>query len=184
MRIGYVRISTKLQGESLQRQCDVLEAAGCTKVYSDTLSSASTVRPGLEAALEYMRDDDVLVVTRPNQLGRTVLDALNTIADLAERGVAVLVLDPLLDTRTREGKLVATVLSRLAEWERDLLSERIRKGIAQARAQGRVAGPKPKLSREQVEAVRAAIEQGQPIAAVARSVGVSRTTIYRALKQY
>lgn len=183
MKIGYARVSTNRQSESLATQREALEAAGCEKVYSDTVSGAKSARPGLKAALECMRDDDVLVVTRLDRLGRTALDTLNTIADLAERGVAVLVLDPRLDTRTEDGRLMVTIMSELAEWQRNLLSERTRRGVAHARAQGRVAGPKPKLSPDQVEAVRAAVEHGQPIAAVARSLGVSRTTIYRALKR-
>lgn len=181
MKIGYARVFTDLQGESLAFQSDALEAAGCSKVYLDAISGAKSARPGLTAALEGIRDDDVLVVTDLHRLGRTALDTLSTIADLAERGVAMQVLEPQLDTRTKDGRLMLTIMSGLAEWQRDLLSERTRAGVAHARAQGRVAGPKPKLSRDQVDAVRAAVEHGEPIAAVARSAGVSRTTIYRAL---
>ena len=91
-------------------------------------------------------------------------------------------LDPALDTRTKEGKLMMTIMSGLAEWERDLLIERTREGVAHARAQGRIAGPKPKLNDEQVRAVRAAVADGQNISAVARAFNVSRPTVYKALE--
>ena len=182
MRIGYARVSTKREGESLEAQREVLEAAGCDKVFTDEISGARSSRPGLDEALAYMREDDVLVVTRLDRLGRSVLDTLKTIDDLAKRGVAVVLLDPELDTRSKEGKLMVTIMSGLAEWERSLLIERTREGVAHARAQGRIAGPKPKLSPEQVEAVKAAASGGQTIAAIARSFKVSRPTIYRALQ--
>ena len=182
MLIGYARVSTKRQGDSLDTQRDVLEDYGCEKVFIDTISGAKSARPGLDAALEYMRDGDVLVVTRLDRLGRTALDTLRTINDLDERGIPVIMLDPALDTRTKEGKLMMTIMSGLAEWERDLLIERTREGVAHARAQGRIAGPKPKLNDEQVRAVRAAVADGQNISAVARAFNVSRPTVYKALE--
>ncbi len=183
MKIGYARVSTKRQGESLETQRETLDNVGCEKVFTDQISGAKSKRPGLDAALEYMRTDDVLVVTRLDRLGRTVLDTLKTIDELAQRGVRVKILDPELDTGTKEGKLMVTIMSGLAQWERDLLIERTREGVAHARAQGRVGGPKPKLNGEQIEAVKAAVSSGQPVAAVARSFGVSRPTIYRVLEK-
>lgn len=183
MRIGYARVSTKRQGESLETQKAALEDAGCRKLFADTISGAKSARPGLDDALAYMREDDVLVVTRLDRLGRTTLDTLRTIDDLNGRGIPVILLDPALDTRTKEGKLMVTIMSGLAEWERDLLIERTREGVANARERGRVAGPKPKLSPEQAEAVRAAVDSGQTITSVARSFGVSRPTIYKALQK-
>ena len=158
MKIGYARVSTKGQSESLETQRGALEAAGCARVFEDTISGAKSARPGLKAALDYMRDDDVLVVTRLDRLGRTALD-----------------------TRTKEGRLMVTIMSGLAEFERDLLIERTKEGVAHARAEGRVAGPKPKLSAEQVRLAGKAVESGESVAAVARSLGVSRQTVYRAL---
>lgn len=183
MKVGYARISTKRQGESLETQDAALRAEGCEKVFTDVLSGARASRPGLEAALEYMRPDDVLVVTRLDRLGRTTLDTLKTVDSLAQRGVPVLILDPKLDTRNKDGQLMVTILSGLAQWERDLLVERTKEGVAHARAAGRVAGPKPKLSPEQVHMARASIDAGQSVAAVARSLGVSRPTLYRALER-
>ena len=182
MFVGYARVSTKRQGDSLENQRETLERYGCVKVYTDTISGAKSARPGLDAALEYVRDGDVLVVTRLDRLGRTALDTLRTINDLDERGIPVIMLDPALDTRTKEGKLMVTIMSGLAEWERDLLIERTKEGMAHARSQGRVPGPKLKLNDEKIQAVRAAVADGQNIASVARSFGVSRPTIYKALE--
>lgn len=184
MKVGYARVSTKGQSESLETQREALEAAGCARVFQDTISGAKAARPGLKAALDYMRDDDVLVVTRLDRLGRTALDTLRTIEKLAQQDVAVIVLKPELDTRTKEGKLMVTFMSGLAEFERDLLIERTKEGVAHARAEGRVAGPKPKLSAEQVRMARKAIEGGESVAAVARSLGVSRQTLYRAMERH
>lgn len=183
MKVGYARVSTKGQSESLETQRGALEAAGCVRVFEDVLSGAKASRPGLRAALDYMRDDDVLVVTRLDRLGRTALDTLRTIEKLAQQDVAVIVLKPELDTRTKEGRLLVTFMSGLAEFERDLLIERTKEGVAHARAEGRVAGPKPKLTAEQVRMARVSIDAGQSVAAVARSLGVSRPTLYRALSR-
>lgn len=184
MKIGYARVSTKRQSESLETQRGALEAAGCARVFEDVLSGTKAARPGLKAALDYMRDDDVLVVTRLDRLGRTALDTLRTIEKLAQQDVAVIVLKPELDTRTKEGRLMVTFMSGLAEFERDLLIERTKEGVAHARAEGRVAGPKPKLTAEQVRMARKAIEGGESVAAVARSLAVSRQTLYRAMERH
>ena len=183
MLIGYARVSTKRQGDSLDTQRQTLEDYGCKKVFTDTISGAKSARPGLDEALDYMREGDVLVVTRLDRLGRTALDTLRTISALDERGTPVVMLDPSLDTRTKEGKLMVTIMSGLAEWERDLLIQRTREGVAHARAQGRVGGPKPKLSSEQAQVVKELIDGGKTISAVARAFGVSRPTIYRALER-
>lgn len=183
MRIGYARVSTKSQGESLGTQHEALRAAGCSKVFEDVISGARSDRPGLCAALEYMRDDDVLVVTRLDRLGRTALDTLRTIDELSRRDLAVIVMSPELDTRSKEGRLMVAIMSGLAEFERDLLIERTREGVAHARAEGRVAGPKPKLSSEQVRLARKAVVDGESVSSVARSLGVSRQTVYRAMER-
>lgn len=182
MKVGYARVSTRDQESSLGGQEAALRAAGCKKVFRDRLSGARSDRPGLAEALGYLRDDeDVLVVARMDRLGRSLPDALRTVQQLAARGIGLEALDVQLDTSTASGKMMLTLLLALAEWERDLLRERTREGVARARAAGRVPGPKPKLDKETAAAVRAAVAGGQPVAAVARSFGVSRPTIYKAL---
>ncbi|TPJ36643.1 recombinase family protein [Mesorhizobium sp. B2-6-6] len=183
VRVGYARVSTRDQEGSLEGQEAALRAAGCSKVFRDRLSGATANRPGLKGALEYLRNgEDTLVVARLDRLGRSLPDALRTVQALADRGIGLQALDVQLDTSTASGRLMLNMLLMLAEWERDLLRERTREGVARARAAGRRPGPRPKLNAEQVEAVRAAVQGGQPVAAVARSFGVSRPTIYKALQ--
>lgn len=183
MLIGYARVSTRDQDGSLGGQEAALRAAGCEKVFSDRLSGAKADRPGLAAALEYLRDgEDVLVVARLDRLGRSLPDALRTVQALTEREIGLQALDVQLDSSTASGRLMVNMLLTLADWERDLLRERTREGVARARAAGRTPGPKPKLDAEQIEAVRAAVKGGQSVSSVARSFGVSRPTIYKALE--
>lgn len=185
MKIGYARVSTARQGQSLDTQCEALVGAGCDAqhLYSDTISGTKWSRPGLTDALNYMRPGDSLVVTRLDRLGRNLYETVTTIADLAERDINVQVLDPALDTSRPADKVVVNVMASLAEWERELLVERTREGVAHARAQGRVAGPKPKLTDEQARQARQLVDNGESIASVARSFNVSRQTLYRALER-
>lgn len=185
MKIGYARVSTARQGQSLDTQHEALINAGCDPdhLYSDTISGAKWSRPGLTEALEYMRPGDTFVVTRLDRLGRNLHETVTTIADLAERDINVQVLDPALDTSRSADKVVVNVMVSLAEWERELLVECTREGVAHARAQGRVAGPKPKLTDEQARQTRQLVDGGESVSSVARSFGVSRQTVYRALER-
>ncbi|MCV7628647.1 recombinase family protein [Micrococcus luteus] len=183
MKVGYARVSTRDQEGSLAGQEAALSAAGCERVFTDRLSGARANRPGLSAALDYVRDsEDTLVVARLDRLGRSLPDALRTVQSLVDREIGLQALDVELDTSTATGRLMLNMLLMLADWERDLLRERTREGVARARAAGRRPGPKPKLDQEKTAAVRAAVASGQPVAAVARSFGVSRPTIYKALE--
>lgn len=185
MLIGYARVSTSKQGQSLDTQREALIDAGCdaAHIYTDTISGTKWQRPGLDDALAYMRPDDTLVVTRLDRLGRNLAETVNTIADLAERDINVKVLEPALDTSRPADKVVINVMASLAEWERDLLIQRTREGVAHARAQGRVAGPKPKLTNEQAQVAKELLDGGKSVSAVARTFKVSRPTIYRAIER-
>jgi len=183
MLIGYARVSTSRQGASLKTQSEVLVDAGCDPkhIYADKISGAKWSRPELDKALAFMRAGDTLVVTRLDRLGRNVRETIMTISDLGDRGMNVQVLEPKLDTSDPMNKVVITIMTALAEWERDLLIARTREGVAHARSEGRVAGPKPKLSAERVRLLRKAVDDGESIASLARTFGVSRQTVYRAL---
>lgn len=185
MLIGYARVSTARQGQSLDTQREALLDAGCDPkhIYSDTISGAKWSRPGLDDALAYMRPDDTLVVTRLDRLGRNLVETVTTISDLADNSINVRVLEPALDTSRPADKVVINVMASLAEWERDLLIQRTREGVAHARAQGRVAGPKPKLTKEQKQQAAMLVENGQSVMSVARGFNVSRQTIYRAIHE-
>lgn len=185
MLIGYTRVSTARQTESLDTQREQLTAVGCdpNRIYSDTISGTKWQRPGLDQALDFARPGDTLVVTRLDRLGRNLAETVNTISDLAEQDINVKVLEPALDTSRPADKVVINVMASLAEWERDLLIQRTREGVAHAREQGRVAGPKPKLNPEQKKQINQLFQSGESVSALARSFKVSRPTIYRALKR-
>ncbi|WLF43918.1 recombinase family protein [Corynebacterium diphtheriae] len=152
-------------------------------MYSDTISGAKWSRPGLDDALAYMSPDDTLVVTRLDRLGRNMVEPVTTISDLVDQDINVRVLEPALDTSRPADKVVVNIMASLAEWERDLLVQRTREGVAHARVEGRVAGPKPKLNPEQKKQINQLFQSGESVFALARSFKVSRPTIYRALKR-
>lgn len=179
MKIGYARVSTHYQQDSLEAQQQALENYGCEKIYTDQLSGATLDRPGLRATLDYAREGDSIVVTRLDRLGRSTVDVLRTVQDLDSRGITIEALDTQLDTRTASGRLVLSVLASMTEFERSLIVERTREGLAHARAQGRVGGRRPKLDETQQQAALAALASGMSEAQVAQTFGVSRSTITR-----
>lgn len=179
MRIGYARASTPEQAKSLEAQCAALNAAGCQKVFSDIASGAKADRPGLRQVTDYAREGDVLVVSRLDRLGRTTLDTLRTLADLDAAGIHVIAQDIGLDTSTPSGRMIITVILALGQWERETMIERTQEGLAHARAQGRVGGRPRKLSDEQVQAIRAALDADMGLADLAAVHGVSTRTISR-----
>lgn len=179
MLVGYARVSTTYQQESLDAQKKALTEYGCEKIYTDLISGAKTARPGLTAALDYAREGDSIVVTRLDRLGRSTVDVLHTVQDLSNRGISIEALDTKLDTQTPAGKLVVSVLASMAEFERNLIVERTKEGLAHSRAQGRIGGRPPRLDVTQQQAALAAIASGMSESQVAQTFGVSRSTITR-----
>lgn len=179
MRIGYARRSTREQPTTLATQREALEADGCERIFEDTISGAKSKRPGLDAALDFLREGDRLVVTRLDRLGRTRVDTLNTMDELRARGIIVECHHPRLDTSDPAGRLVMAVLADLAEWERDVLIERTREGLAQARKQGKTGGRPPKLDAQQRVNAITMREAGMARVEVARIFRVSTSTIRR-----
>jgi DNA invertase Pin-like site-specific DNA recombinase len=183
MDVGYARVSTGEQ--TLDLQIDALEAAGCGKVYRETASGAKAERPVLEELLGYLRPGDTLVVWRLDRLGRSLRHLIETVADLAGRGVGFKSLGEQIDTTTPGGKLVFHVFGALAEFERDLIKERTNAGLAAARARGRTGGrPKKLADPKRLALARALHEGGQAdVATICATLGVSRATLYRALNE-
>ena len=179
MLIRYARVSTKEQHESLEAQVRELEHQGCQRVFTDVASGAKASREGLDAACDYARDGDTILVTRLDRLGRTMLDTLRTLKALDDRQIRVKALDLDLDTGTPSGKLVVHVVAALAEWERDILRERTREGLEHARRHGRMGGRPPAMKPQDVIAARAALDAGLSMEDVARMHGVSRWTVRR-----
>src|SRR6266496_1402198 len=143
MLIGYARVSTSDQRMDLQQ--DALRSVGCERVFTDTASGAKTERLGLMAALETCRAGDILVVWKLDRLGRSLAHLVETVQALAARGIGFRCLQEQLDTTTTGGKLIFLIFASLAEFERDLIHERTRAGLAAARARGRKGG-RPKGS--------------------------------------
>ncbi len=183
MDIGYARVSTGEQTLDLQR--DALAKAGCAKVFEETASGAKADRLLLKDALAYARAGDTLVVWRLDRLGRSLPHLIETVAALATRGIGFKSLTEQIDTTTPGGKLVFHVFGALAEFERDLTRERTHAGLAAARARGRTGGrPKKLADPKQLALARRLYEDGQTdIATICRTLGISRATLYRALKQ-
>lgn len=136
--IGYARVSTAEQDTALQT--DALRKAGCERIFEDTVSGTKTDRPGLTSALAWLRDGDVLVVWRLDRLGRSMVHLIETISALESKGVGFRSLTESIDTTTPGGLLIFHVFGALGQFERDLIRERTRAGLAAAAARGRKGG--------------------------------------------
>jgi DNA invertase Pin-like site-specific DNA recombinase len=179
-RIGYARVSTLEQDEALQH--DALTAAGCERVFVDKASGKLEHRPALDAMLEQLRPGDSVTVWRLDRLGRSLRHLIDVVADLEARGVAFRSLMEAIDTSTPGGKLTFHLFGALAEFERDLIRERTMAGLAAARARGRMGGRPTVWTPAKLKVARSMYAGGdQDVATIARVVGVSRASVYRAL---
>ncbi|CEA04000.1 putative DNA invertase [Pseudomonas saudimassiliensis] len=177
-RIGYARVSTDDQHLDLQR--DALQQAGCSVIYEEAASGKSALRPELEQCRKALRAGDTLVVWRLDRLGRSLPDLVQIVAELEQCGVYFESLTEKIETGSASGKLQFHVFAALAEFERSLIRERTRAGLAAARARGRAGGRKPKLDDKQVREIKALLRDPDiKVAEVARRYSVSRTTLYK-----
>jgi DNA invertase Pin-like site-specific DNA recombinase len=178
--LGYARVSTTDQQPHLQ--VDALTAAGCYRVFTETASGAAADRPVLAQVLDQLRPGDALVVWKLDRLGRSLRHLVDTVAGLADRGVGFRSLQEQVDTTAPGGKLVFHVFAALAEFERDLVRERTAAGLAAARARGRQGGRPSVLTGQKLRVAREMYASGRyTVAAIARTLGVSRASIYRHL---
>jgi len=178
--LGYARVSTLEQNEDLQR--DALTSAGCDRLYVDKASGKLGPRPALDAMLDQLRSGDTVVIWRLDRLGLSLRHLIDIFADLDNRGVSVRSLTESIDTSTPGGKLVFHVFASLAEFERDLIRERTIAGLAAARARGRRGGRPTVWTTEKLQAALSMHHAGEhDIATIARVLGVSRASVYRAL---
>ena len=177
--VGYARTSTVEQEAGLEAQVAELQAAGCTRIFAEQVSSVDAVRPELKAALEYLRDGDEFICTRPDRLARSTVDLLRLVEDLTKRGVIVKLLSMNIDTSTATGKLFLTLMAGIATFERELMLERQRAGIAKAKAAGKYRGRAPTARAKTSDVLRLKAE-GKTVAQIAHAVGISRASVYRA----
>lgn len=183
--VGYARVSKPDGRQTLDLQRDALLTAGIAakNIYEDHASGRNDDRPGLAACIKALRDGDTLVVWKLDRLGRNLRHLVNTVQDLQAEGIGLRVLTgqgAAIDTTTPAGKLVFGIFAALAEFERELISERTRAGLAAARARGRAGGRRPKMTAAKVRLAQAAM--GKPetrVSALCREIGVSRQTLYR-----
>lgn len=179
MKIGYARVSTTDQ--NLQSQIDALTAAGCDEVVPEKASGVSTMRPELDKVLASIGQGDVLVVVRLDRLGRSLPHLIGVVQTVEARGAGLLSLSEAIDTTTSGGRLIFHLMGALAEFERSLIIERTQAGLQAARKRGVKVGRPRSLTSAQIKHARALVDGGEPPSTVARSLGISRATLYRVL---
>ncbi|MBG6191673.1 DNA invertase Pin-like site-specific DNA recombinase [Arthrobacter sp. CAN_A212] len=181
-QLGYARVSTGDQDAALQE--DALKAAGCYRIFTDTASGLLETRPELSKVLDQLRPGDTLVVWRLDRLGRSIRHLIDQLAGLQERGIGFRSLQENIDTTSSGGRLVFHVFAALAEFERDLIRERTHAGLQAARARGRSGGRPALLTKDKLRTARRLYEQqDMTVEQIGKVLGVSRTTIYRALRK-
>ncbi|MGI8416162.1 MAG: recombinase family protein [Nakamurella sp.] len=187
-RYGYARVSTAEQDPALQ--IDALTAAGVdpTRVFVDVASGALAVRPQLEKLRHQLRPGDTLVVWRLDRLGRSLPHLVGLVTELGDQQIGFVSLTEAIDTTTPAGRLLFGVMASLAQFERDLIRERTTAGLAAAKARGRcrpggqrsrwVGGRPAIMTPDKLAVARQMLAEGKPKALVAKTIGVSRPTLY------
>lgn len=179
-RIGYARVSTLDQDLEIQQQR--LVAEGCQIIRCEKISGASrNGRTELSTIIEFLREDDELIVTRLDRLGRDTRDILNIIHDCEQRGACVTVLEPNVSTKGDMGKVILTVLGMVAQMERRFIKERQMEGIARAKEKGVYRGGRIKINRESVTKMHS---DGISISLIAREHNCSRMQVYRIISSW
>ena len=186
MLIGYMRVSTKEQKLDLQH--DALLAAGVPEryLYADVASGAKSSRPGLAHCLKALHPGDTLVAWKLDRLARSSFHLLEIVQDLVARNIALRILDGAgaqLDITTSQGKLMLTMLAAVAEFEREMIRERVTAGLEAARARGHKGGRREKLSPAQQDEAHALQRSGWSKTKIAQTLGCSRSTVHKALAQ-
>jgi len=177
MKIGYARVSTTDQ--SLNPQTDSLSEAGCEKLFSDVASGAKTQRPGLEKAIEFCRKGDILVVWKLDRMGRSMSHLIEMIQQLENKKVGFQSLTEKIDTTTAGGRLIFHLFGALAEFERDLIRERVQAGLKSARARGRKGGrpPVPEETRAMAKILLA--DKSLSVKQICERLGIAKSTLYK-----
>jgi DNA invertase Pin-like site-specific DNA recombinase len=181
MLLGYARISTGEQSIDLQR--DALTAAGCERIFADVASGSKTDRPGLARLLENARPGDTLVVWRLDRLGRSLMHLLSTIEDLHSKGIEFRSITEAMDTSTNNGKLIFHIFAAIAEFERNLIRERVNAGLRAMRKRGGSSGRRTVMTPDKVKLLRELDQSGEYTRdQMAVMLEVSRPTVFRMLR--
>jgi DNA invertase Pin-like site-specific DNA recombinase len=179
MLIGLARTSTTEQEAGLEAQVRDLKAAGVEKIFSEQTSSVGP-RPQLDAALDYLRDGDQLVCTKADRLARSVMDLCTIVKRIEAKGATLRILAMNLDTSTPTGRLMLNVIGSVAQFEREVMLERQREGIAKAKGEGRYKGRAPTARAKAKDIVKLAGE-GLTREAIAKELGIGVASVYRVL---
>lgn len=181
--VGYARVSTREERQVLDRQLDALRAAGCERVFDDRGSGASADRPGLRACLDYLRRGDVLVVLDLDRLGRLAGELIRLVDELEARGVGFRALNVDFDTTTPMGRAFLQIQAAFAEMERNVIRQRVREGIAAARARGRKGGRPRRMTPERLRyAQHLMADRSRSVPSICHELGgVPASTLYHYL---
>ena len=183
MIVGYARTSTLDQTAGLEAQERELAEAGCEKVFVEQVSSVDVkAREKLAEALDYIREGDTLVVTKLDRLARSVAHLLEVLEEVEAKGASLRILDMSIDTGTPNGRLMLNILGSVAQFEREIMLERQREGIAKAKAAGKYKGRKP-TARAKAKEVLGLHAEGVGATEIARRVGIGRASVYRTLEE-
>jgi DNA invertase Pin-like site-specific DNA recombinase len=177
MKIGYARVSTADQ--TLEPQTDILSEVGCKKLFTDVASGVRTERPGLDKAFSFCRKGDTLVVWKLDRMGRSMSHLIELVQKLEQMGVGFQSLTEKIDTTTAGGRLIFHLFGALAEFERDLIRERVQAGLKSARTRGRKGG-RPPISKETKAMAQALIaDKSLSIKQICERLGIARSTLYK-----
>ena len=179
--VGYARVSSV--GQSLEVQQEKLVSYGVDKLFAEKLSGTTAARPELKSCLDYVREGDVLVITKLDRLARSTLHLRKIVNDLNERGVGFKVLDQSIDTTTKEGRLLFSILASLAEFETELRAERTNEGRIAAMERGVKFGAKPKLTENQITEMKQKRSQGVLIKDLMNEYKLSKASVYRLMSE-
>ncbi|MEL6464954.1 MAG: recombinase family protein [Pseudomonadota bacterium] len=179
-KLGYLRIST--QEQSPDRQIDGLRSV-CDELFIECASASTTKRPVYSDVISRLGPDDALVVWDLDRAFRSVVDALLEVDKLKARGIHLEIMNLQIDTNTPGGMLMYTVISAFAEFERRVLSQRTKEGLAAARARGKRIGRPPKLSMQEIDEAIASIRSGSTIRQVAQTFDIAPWSLSRAIKR-
>jgi DNA invertase Pin-like site-specific DNA recombinase len=185
MLIGYMRVSSNDERQSVSLQRDALLAAGVDQrhLHQDRASGARDDRPGLKSCLAELCAGEALVVWKLDRLGRSLSHLIRIVEDLKTRGIAFRSLTEAIDTTNSHGAFLFNLFGTLAEYERALITERVNAGLAAARRRGRKGGRPPTIDTEKVEQIQAALEAGASKASVCRTFKVPRLTLIDTLRR-
>ncbi len=178
MLIGYARVST--QDQNLELQCSALDQIGCKKIYQDKISGAkNNNRPGLQQALDTLREGDTLIVWKLGRLGRSVKGLIELTSKLQQNGIHFKSLTDNVDTTTPSGRFFFHMMASLAQMERELIAERTKAGLAAAKTHGRIGGRKRKMTTSKIESAKKLLASGSLPKDIAHNLGISIPTLYR-----